>query len=203
MRMTITTCYAFYLITKAGPLNSYLNIYQDFKWRADNSPDNKCTKGTSTWNPEFMVCAKAILPQADVGIFEIVQGSNELEFVEFEKEYPPEYTQPDFETSYIAACYADSGSGHWVTIDKDHAKPWKIEKSVSDMKMSQRVLVAIINSSSQDTKNSPIDDIGACGGDVTLDDGSRVVTVSSGTKTTNPKILEFFKLHAEISQNNR
>ena len=128
MRMTITTCYAFYLITKDGPLNSYPNIYQDFKWRADNSPDNKCTKGTLTWNPEFMVCAKATLPQADVGIFEIVQGSNELEFVEFEKEYPPEYAQPDFDTSYFSTCYGDSGSGHWVTIDNDHAKPWKIEK---------------------------------------------------------------------------
>ena len=71
------------------------------------------------------------------------------------------------------------------------------------MKMSQRVLVAIINRGTQGTKNSPIGDIKNCGGDVTLDDGSRVVTVPSGTKTTNPKILEFLKLHAEISQNNR
>ena len=203
MRMTITTCYAFYLITKDGPLNSHPNIYQDFKWRADNSPDNKCTKGTLTWNPEFMVCAKATLPQADVGVFEIVQGSNELEFVEFEKEYPPEYPQPDFETSYIATCYGDSGSGHWITIDKDHAKPWKIEKLGLDIKMSQRVLVAIINRNWQDRKNSPIDGMGACGGDVRLDDGSRAVTVPSGTKTTNQQILEFFKLHAEISQNDR
>ena len=68
--------------------------------------------------------------------------------------------------------------------------------------MSQRVLVAILNRNFQDRRNSPIEGIGACGGDVILDDGSRLVTVPSGTKTTNQQILEFFKLHAEISQNN-
>ena len=203
MRMTITSSCIFQLISKAGPQDSYPNIYQDFKWKADNSPDNKCTKGFLTWNPDFMVCAKATLPQADVGIFEIIKGSDELKFVSFDKEYPPEYIQPDFETSYIATCYGDSGSGHWITIDKDHAKPWKIEKLGLDIKMSQRVLVAILMRSWQDKRNSPIDGMGACGGDVSLDDGKWVVTVPAGTKTTNPQILDFFKLHAEISQNNR
>ena len=196
--MLFTTCYIIHFIPKAGPQDSYPNIYQDFKWKVDTSPDNKCSKH-SMWNPEFMVCAKATLPQADVGIFEITKGSDELKFVSFEKEYPPEHTQPDFETSYIATCYGDSGSGHWITIDKDHAKSWKIEKLGLDIKMSQRVLVAILNRNFQDRRNSPIEGIGACGGDVILDDGSRLVTVPSGTKTTNQQILEFFKLHAEIS----
>ena len=127
--MLFTTCYIIHLIPKAGPQDSYPNIYQDFKWKVDTSPDNKCSKH-SMWNPEFMVCAKATLPQADVGIFEITKGSDELKFVSFEKEYPPEHTQPDFETSYIATCYGDSGSGHWITIDKDHAKSWKLRNWV-------------------------------------------------------------------------
>ena len=154
-----------------------------------------------------MVCMKPILPQADIGIFEVSDISDELELVNFQKEYGPGETEPDFRTSYISTCTGDSGSGHWVTIDKDDAEIWKnFVIDGFDLEMNQRGLVTIFNrghlvtrNSRYDYKNLPFYAPGACGSDVTLEDLTRFVDVNYGTKTTNEQVLNFIKLHSEIS----
>ena len=164
---------------------------------------------------------KSILPVADVGFFETSGESDELKHVNFQKEYGPEDKIPDFETSYLAGCSGDSGSGHWITIDKEQAEPWK-HNELNDfpflsaklrqsrdvnVKMSQRALVTIYthghgilikSDATYDFKNLPFESF-SCGTDVTLDDGTRVVEAQFGTRTTNEQILQFLKLHAEIS----
>ena len=106
----------------------------------------------------------------------------------------------------------DLGIG--FTIDKDDAKNWKNDDLGIDLPMSQRALVTIGSQKELVTRNSlyskdklgkwtrklPFDPPGACGGDVTLDDGTRFVTTSIGTKTTNEQVLNFIKIHSEISE---
>ena len=71
--------------------------------------------------------------------------------------------------------------------------------------MSQRVLVTITTFQKLVTRDRKFDFsklpfIGfVCGSDVTLDDGTRLVSAQYGTKTTNEGILKFLKYHAEIS----
>ena len=102
-------------------------------------------------------------------------------------------TLPDFQTSYVSICRGDSGSGNWITVDKDHAKHWKKDKLGFDMKMSQRVLVTITTFQKLVTRDRKFDFsklpfIGfVCGSDVTLDDGTRLVSAQYGTKTTKMK----------------
>ena len=197
----------------AKGIDSSRDKYQDIKWKADNGEKSWCRK---SWffKPESKVCMKAILPQADVGIFEVSDISDELKFVNFLKEYDPRFYRYDFRTSYISPCTGDSGSGHWVTIDKDDAKNWKNDDLGIDLPMSQRALVTIGSQKELVTRNSlyskdkfgkwtrklPFDPPGACGGDVTLDDGTRFVSTSFGTKTTNEQVLNFIKIHSEISE---
>ena len=74
---------------------------------------------------------KAKLPHANIGIFETKNmesnvwspNFNELKHIRFAKE--SEYLNRDFETSYIAPCKGDSGSGQWITISEDKAQPLK------------------------------------------------------------------------------
>ena len=186
--------------------------YQDIKWKADNGEKSWCRK-SPLFKPESMVCMKTILPQADVGIFEVSDISDELTLKNFVKEYDPRFYRNNFRTSYISMCSGDSGSGHWVTIDKDDAKNWKNADLGIDLPMSQRALVAIDNKRDLVTRfslpykdkkgrwiNLPFDPPGPCGGDVTLDDGTRFVSAHFGTKTTNEQVLNFIKLHSEISE---
>ena len=180
--------------------------YQDIKWKADNGQKSLCRK-SKNFIPEFMTCMKPILPQADVGIFTVSDISDELELVNFQKEYGAGETEPDFRTSYISACAGDSGSGHWVTIDKDDAEIWKdFVIDGFDLEMNQRGLVTIFTdghivtrNSGYDYKNFPFYVPGACGSDVTLEDFTRFVEINFGTKTTNEQVLNFIKLHSEIS----
>ena len=186
--------------------------YQDIKWKADNGEKSWCRK-SSSFKPDSNVCMKTILPQANVGIFEVSDISDELTFVNFLKEYDPRFYRYDFRTSYISTCSGDSGSGHWVKIDKDDAKNWKNDDLGLDLPMSQRALVTIHHTRELVTRNSlpykdelgrwinlPFFAPGPCGGDVTLEDGTRFVSASFGTKTTNEKVLNFIKLHSEISE---
>ena len=164
----------------------------------DNRADNRCTKAYY-WNANFMVCMKAKLPHANIGIFETKNmesnvwspNFNELKHIRFAKE--SEYLNRDFETSYIAPCKGDSGSGQWITISEDKAQPLK------NIKMSQRVLVAVNNVGFHGVfQIGGKTYLGVCGGDVFLDDGSRLVGAPHGTKTTNERILDFLKSSAEI-----
>ena len=144
-----------------------------------------------------MVCMKKTLPQADVGIFEISPTSGELKFVAFQKEYESGHMRPNFETSYHAPCQGDSGTGHWLTIDKYQATPW------NNIKMSQRVLVAVYTTELRGTytrNGNPLREPGVCGGDVTVDDGSKLVGANYCTKTTNERVFEFLKVKAGICE---
>ena len=194
-----------YLLKDGDSQESEPRLYQDIKWKADNGHRSWC-RYSKAWNPDFMVCIKSILPQADVGLFEITDQSDELNFLNFQKEYGPEGSLPDFQTSYISICRGDSGSGNWITVDEDHAKNWKNDKLNFDMKMSQRVLVTITTFQKLVTRDRNFDFnklpfIGfVCGSDVTLDDGTRLVSAQYGTKTTSERILTFLKYHAEISE---
>ena len=138
------------------------------------------------------------LPQADVGIFEKLPTSQELDLIAFEKEYESESKIPNFETSYHAPCKGDSGAGQWMTIHKDEAEPWK------NLKMSQRVLVAVYNTEIRGKytrSEKPLwEERGVCGGDVTLDNGKQLVGENHCTKTTNEQVFYFLKLNSEICE---
>ena len=138
-----------------------------------------------------MVCMKAKLPQTDVGIFETTKSFDELEFVSFKKEYGPD--SPDFETSYLAPCKGDSGSGQWITIDKNEAEPWE------GVKMNQMVLVAVYNTGIRGRyRLNGKYEKGVCGGDITFEDGKNLVAANYCTKVTNEEVLNFIKSYANI-----
>ena len=118
--------------------------------------------------------------------------ANELKFIEFIKE-DESVLPPDFQTSYLAPCLGDSGSGQWITIDEDKSTPWK------NTKTSQRVLVAVYSAGFHGTYlRGGKKEKGVCGGSITLDDGDRLVGKDICIKTTNERILDFLKSNSEI-----
>ena len=113
----------------------------------------------------------------------------ELEFVTFQKEYETE-TPPDFETSYLAPCFGDSGSGQWIKVDENVAPSAKVSRSV---------LVAVYNSDIHGIYHlNGKEEQGVCGGGVSMDDGKRLVGANFCTKITNEQVLEFLKINSEI-----
>lgn len=172
------------------------------EWTVQTKPSSGCSNHRY-WDPTYMVCMDKTLPQADVGIFKVSDSSNiknigvqdlynHMEFSSFEKEYQSEGV-PDFESSYLAPCKGDSGSGHWLTINKDDAEPWK------GINIKQMVLVAVYTTGYKGSyKLNGFNEQGVCGGNIQLESGERLVGENICTKTTNGEVLEFLKLNTDI-----
>ena len=102
------------------------------EWTVDGRSKNPCTDFPEYKRKEYGVCMKGTLPGAKVGRFQQIQGK--LKFIAFgiednSKKLP----------YYMSPCRSDSGSGHWITIDK-RSSPESITKEEI---ITRRALVAV------------------------------------------------------------
>ena len=155
-------------------------VYQQFEWTVDQRPQNPCLRLHRNFDEEYEVCQKATLPRANVGRFKLTRGQFKLDA--FEKEY--ETTKE--KSNYVSTCMGDSGSGQWVTVNRD-----------SDDE--RRAVVAIVTTSATNGVriNGRLVDA-VCGSSLIFSNGKTLSQGASSTKTTHPTMLTFIKKWAEI-----
>ena len=154
-------------------------VYQQLEWTVDKRPLNPCSKLDPNFDEKYEVCMKGILPRANVGRFKLSGGQFKLDA--FEKEYETKEG-----ASYQSGCMGDSGSGQWVTVNRD-----------SDDE--RRAVVAIVTTSATNGVriNGRLVDA-VCGSSLIFSNGKTLSQGASSTKTTHPTMLTFIKKWAEI-----
>ena len=160
----------------------------------DTKVPKPCSDGADFWefDNDYNVCMKGILPKAKVGHFRL-KGPN-IKLIEFKKE---SVTNTKL-TSYIAICDGDSGSGHWVTIEKDTTSH---TQSPEDDNI-RRALVAVVTSAIDPYYESPDGKIeqGVCGGIVKGTQGKVEAYSAATINTFYKETLGFIKKWALISK---
>ena len=160
----------------------------------DTKVPKPCSDGADFWefDNDYNVCMKGILPKVNVGRFRL-KGPN-IKLIAFKKE---SVTNSKL-TSYIAICDGDSGSGHWVTIEKDTTSH---TQSPEDDNI-RRALVAVVTSAIDPYYETPDAKIekGVCGG-IVKDTQGKVEEYSATTiNTIHKETLGFIKKWALISK---
>ena len=159
------------------------------EWTQETDRTSKCINYRH-FVDDYMICYKVTLPSTDVGHFTLL-NSNELSFDGFLKE---DNDIPLSGTPYIAACTGDSGAGFWISVIDDN-----LDESSTEKETNRHALVAIHTKSlrGEYTRNKKLEK-GVCGGNLKLNDGTRLISVGIGAKTTYEEILEFLKKNAKL-----
>ena len=164
------------------------DVYQKIKWMVNTKLQNPCAQRLRSWNSEYNVCMKVILPRAMAGHFTLIGDrlQKNADSITFKKE-----DRTNKITSYIAACQADSGSGHWVTIHDDKSSIYQNQKDDN----TRRALVAVLTRTVDASFKLPNGKLvkGVCGGVVKNPSGKKKAFTPYAIKTTHKEVLKFIK----------
>ena len=180
------------------------DYYQERNWTVDTSPQNACTKAKS-WDVDYMLCEKNILPAADTVTYTIQSDSIPKTPGWYLRTHlaEPDWNNPRFEyeeapseiASYMTPCDGDSGSGNFFVNgkneDPENVRSFKfILGSISSKFFSGRLNVKGFD------KGLP------CGSHIIYGyDGATVSTSSGSTCITWPKIFNWIKDRLQFKNN--
>ena len=173
--------YYFYQILQ-NEGNRKPKTYQKIKWMVDRQLRNPCSYMKS-YNSEYHVCMKGVLPRAMAGHF-ILTGDT-LELQKFEKQ-----DRTGKFTSYMATCRGDSGSGHWVTVFNDKSSISQNEKDDNTRRGLVAVCVKAFYPSFKLPNGQSVKVI--CGG-VVRGGGKKRAYGPFAIRTTHTEILKFIR----------
>ena len=98
---------------------SYADNYQSWQWKVNKKVSSHCALNFQTWNSNYMICMKSVLPKTKIVTFTRHLGSQP------NWGSPPAFDQeqaPDKIESYRVPCIGDSGSGQFFLARYDPEK---------------------------------------------------------------------------------